>query len=794
MTSALLHTHARTHAHADTPYEELISQRSTFHGSPEISGWAKLPFEGPVLQAVPRHGVGVILRTRGKLWSSDDGSHWHRLNVSFANHGMVLLDGGANAIAHARGVSILQCTSASTCNETLVAIIDDVSCGSTVTGGSMNASSGELVVGCSTGLFLGMIKPSASPPSLTREPSVKGPVAAASSWAGHIVAATRQPAAHQPRQAPRLHWRRPDGAWWWEWISEGDASTCTRAYSGGAVEAVPAAIAFDAAYGQAGGVWLGHARGLQAMDLQTGALQRFGAVTDGLPVANISAIAVTGGASGGNGGGVWLGTADAGVARRMPAHTSETGGAWRYYAGRRWLPGQSVSAITPLGAGSLLVATDGGLARWETQSWTLGAKARHYQAMVSPRHDRYGLIAECGLSSPANLSAYVPHDTDNDGLWTGMYTASQAFRYATTGDPAARAEALERYRALHFLFEVAACGPPRFPARSFARLGDTIYSGGADCSKSAPHCWRESTAKTGWLWKADTSSDELTGHMFTYPILHRLLKLNSSEAASVRGLVDGLVGGLVAHNLSLIDPSTGLPTTWGKFSVGWLNEVPSWSDDRGLRALEILSYLAAAEEVTGDRKYRSTAEALWVSHGYGRMMVNAKITDPCDDNHSDDEEAFLPLYTYMLAYEHLGRPREPEFEAALGRFCRVTRAEGSSLYLAICLLAEQSSGRALASDGGARMDALLDSLRGWPLELINWESRNSIRDDLRHKPSPLQGEASTPIPSRESSRMRWNADPYEMDDGGTGEREGEPGAFLLAYWLARYHKLIAAPS
>ena len=83
----------------------------------------------------------------------------------------------------------------------------------------------------------------------------------------------------------------------------------------------------------------------------------------------------------------------------------------------------------------------------------------------------------------------------------------------------------------------------------------------------------------------------------------------------MRALVDGLVGGIVAHNLSLIDPFTGQPTTWGKFSPHWLNDVADWSDDRGLRAIEMLTYLVAAEEVTGDAKYRQTADELRAAHG-----------------------------------------------------------------------------------------------------------------------------------------------------------------------------------
>lgn len=115
-------------------------------------------------------------------------------------------------------------------------------------------------------------------------------------------------------------------------------------------------------------------------------------------------------------------------------------------------------------------------------------------------------------------------DSDNDGLWTSMYTASQAFRYAATKDPAAKAEALTRFEALLFLYEASAGVAAGFPARSAARVGDTIFSGGT---------WHNSSRRPGWVWKGDTSSDEVTGHMFVYPLIANLLDLNASQRARV---------------------------------------------------------------------------------------------------------------------------------------------------------------------------------------------------------------------------------------------------------------------
>ena len=120
-----------------------------------------------------------------------------------------------------------------------------------MTSGQFDAGSGALVVGCDSGVFLGTAS-AAKPQPLTREPSVDGGVIASATWAGYVAAATTQ----------RLHWRRPNGEWWWEWISLAhgdDVSTCDGDYDGGAVEGAPVALAFDAGHGSDGGLWIGHA-------------------------------------------------------------------------------------------------------------------------------------------------------------------------------------------------------------------------------------------------------------------------------------------------------------------------------------------------------------------------------------------------------------------------------------------------------------------------------------------------------------------------------------------------------
>jgi hypothetical protein len=49
------------------------------------------------------------------------------------------------------------------------------------------------------------------------------------------------------------------------------------------------------------------------------------------------------------------------------------------------------------------------------------------------------------------------------------------------------------------------------------------------------------------------------------------------------------------------------------------------------------------------------------------------------------------------------------------------------------------------------------------------------------------------LPADERYFERWNADPYVADAGGNGTSEGAGVHWMLPYWIARYHGLLAEP-
>ena len=65
-----------------------------------------------------------------------------------------------------------------------------------------------------------------------------------------------------------------------------------------------------------------------------------------------------------------------------------------------------------------------------------------------------GLVADCSLTDFVPASC-APHTTDNDGLWTSIALAAEAFRYKVTGDKEAKENAWSLFFGMQFLNNVS---------------------------------------------------------------------------------------------------------------------------------------------------------------------------------------------------------------------------------------------------------------------------------------------------------------------------------------------------
>ncbi|HWQ33680.1 MAG TPA: hypothetical protein VNQ79_12575 [Blastocatellia bacterium] len=463
------------------------------------------------------------------------------------------------------------------------------------------------------------------------------------------------------------------------------------------------------------------------------------------------------------------------ITGRTTIQTGDSPTLIQYFHGRRWLMDNKVTGVG-FEAGSndrniVWIETPKGFSRIEYKEMTLADKARHFEARVRARHVRHGLTADSLLLVPGDLSSNKTVSSDNDGLWTAMYVAAECFRYKVTGEAEAREFARQGMQALIRLEAIT--GIPGFPARSFIKIGEDIQPQDGE--------WH-TTPDGQWRWKGDTSSDEIVGHYFVWPIYYDLVA-DENEKRQISALSDRVTTHILDNNYQLIDVD-GKRTRWGFWGP---DEIWNDPDETGLRALHILAHLRVAMHLTVDAqkraRYQAAYDELMTKHRYHLLTRNQKIMVPGHINHSDDELAFLSYYP-LLRYETDAKLREVYLQS-LERSWQIERPERNPLWNFIYAVGS-------GSQDFDRAEAVL-TLRQIPMELIEWTVTNSHRLDVAFDPMNdrfKRRQSLIVLPYDELPMTKWNGNPYNLDGGNGGRSEDDGAYFLLPYWMGRYHKLI----
>ena len=534
---------------------------------------------------------------------------------------------------------------------------------------------------------------------------------------------------------------------------------------------------------------------------------------DGLPWNDFT------GAAAGPGGEVWFST-HLGVIRY-------NGKEWAYRQGPRWLPDDDVAQVLVDGSSSAWFRTKTGLGVIERRSMTLAEKAAFYEEEMQRYVKRtpFGYVSEAPLARPADKTSANPQDSDNDGLWTSMYGAGECFAYGATKDPAAKVRAKQAFEALRFLQKVTQGGPHEPPKGFIARTirpvewadpnvgrieGDREKAKSDKLWKVYEPRWPKS-ADGKWYWKSDTSSDELDGHYFFYPLYYDLCADTDAEKDRVREVVRDVTDHLIAHGFALTDHD-GKPTRWAVYGPQLLNSDPMWWQERGLKSLSMLSYLAVAEHVTGDARYAEIAKELVEKHGYAHNAMNPKVQKgPGSGNQSDDEMAYMSYYGLLncsrdenlkgmirTSFYHYWVNDAPE----MNPFFNFT-------YASQCLTTMGVSpwGDFPVKPWAGWHEDSMATLYGFPLDRLHWRLHNSHRLDITFLPPTAAIDVESPNERGERGHLRsgkvipvenrhfnhWNTDPWDLDYGGNGSELGSGTVFLLPYYMGLYHGFIEKP-
>jgi len=425
---------------------------------------------------------------------------------------------------------------------------------------------------------------------------------------------------------------------------------------------------------------------------------------------------------------------------------------------------------------------------------------------------------------------------ENDGLWSALYLAAEAFRYKVTGE----AEALEMIELLleGEVDRMAITGVPGVFTRQYIPPGVAGIECPQDLSRYVPdeekddnqwvrvgtdgcvqvvdggtmewtttdHCGLNDYA--GWCWLDNVSQDEYAGHMLALGAVYRLV-----DDEDVRRTVGDLlqqVGDHLVRNRLVIHDWDGRPTEHGRLYAMALDNFP------GFNAAMALAYIKMCAVATGDPdildfyddcllqksgKNDCIQQLTETPMPYTEHLQNAGLyvgQDSCMSNWNNISMHFCSLNSLLL-FENDQKVRAV-VQAHLQDEVfdppdtpRPVSVQHNTwfdfIYAAYKPLGPQSDGPAL--------DAVLDGvcmLRQFPasqavpdLECPPGKCAPSCTDRLGHE----IGDYPRPVAERCPGKFIWWGNPYALDGCTANPRKIYPPTdYLLAYWMGRYYGFI----
>jgi streptogramin lyase len=458
---------------------------------------------------------------------------------------------------------------------------------------------------------------------------------------------------------------------------------------------------------------------------------------------------------------------------------------------RRWLMNDDVRNISFDAEGNAWIATAEGVSVIKKRKTTLSEKENFFYDVLIRRHIRAPWIAgQCHLLVAGDTTTWTPEDDDNDGEYTSNYLAMESFRYAVTKDEDAHNKALKAFNFLKLLQEVT--GTNGFFARTIVPSDwTTVHDGNrtytpvqlADALFEEPRFkpvekrWHQS-ADGKWLWKGDTSSDEVCGHMMGYFFFYELVA-NDAEKQMIRDHVRKIMDYLMNHNYNFIDVD-GKHTRWGVWSPDQLNRDPEWTSERSINSFELLAFLKFTYGITQDKKYQNEYLRLINKEGYLHNIATLNQTNPAWYIFFD-ETLNCYLFPLLLRYEEDPAIRKV-YEKSMDEWYAVNKKAECPLFDFMYAYARHKK---INPENDIRF--LIET----PLDLIDWHIDHTRRADIKLVRYPTMEDIQVDQlpPASIRSTVRWDKNPW-LAESGDPHVEREPVFWLLPYWMGRYLKII----
>ena len=421
---------------------------------------------------------------------------------------------------------------------------------------------------------------------------------------------------------------------------------------------------------------------------------------------------------------------------------------------------------------ALSVATAGAVAT-ASDNLTLAQKAQVFGVDLAERFIQEGQV-RVRRRLPSTEHPYVTYNMSDTTYMTGIFCATETWRYLATGDPMAAAQARAAGTALRHLVSVT--GSPGLLARASVPSDAPWFDDGV---------WRE-TEDGRYRWRGNVSSDQVDALMFGL-FVYGLNLADAAERAAAGRTVGAVVDAVVDNDYRILGYD-GQPTRWGHYELEYVtNEEP-------MNALLLLQMVKVAHALTDDPRYDREYRRL-VDLGYARIGEGARLDEPpLDANHSDDVLIALALYP-LLELEHDETIRAHYLEAAR-RWFRGGAHPGVDVEanpLATFLYQHWTN-------EGERRGAALDTLRQVPFDMKWNPDTIAVYADrfgfVFNADAVAPRNSSGPLPVGQRGRT-WNSlvhNPYRVGGDRLEPAPFETNGldFLVSYWFGRSHGMVGA--
>jgi len=440
---------------------------------------------------------------------------------------------------------------------------------------------------------------------------------------------------------------------------------------------------------------------------------------------------------------------------------------------------------------------------------TLAEKAAYFDEMAVTRHlAGDGLLRNLYLNEDLETVQKWFH-VENVILWSGMYLASQAFRYEVTGDQAAQDNAKVVTAALHELTNVT--GVSGLYGRSMYKPGVSYNPVPADSTS-----WTDSTAAgyEGWRFRNDVSKDGYAGLMFGYAAALEHFD-DPDLLAGIRARLREIIDHIIGNHLQIID-TNGLVTEHGRLyhtafddfpgfnamlSSSWIKIAATELDDASLDDLYYGCLMRLREGV--DCTYMAQVSAFepeYMSYIESMEQQLNLFLPNCKQNYDNFDMCYQAIYPLIqretdpvLRERLLGVVRNNMFNSDDPAHQDIGPIGNSMFTFIYAAVTGDGPGDAILDDA---VDRAICTMKDFPAQKFERGIPKGTQEHVcdSRLDNPVAAEV-IPLADYPFDNYLWRLDFFEINQRDiTEDRRNvySPEDYLVAYWLGRMHGLIAS--